>query len=104
MLFTRFYDEDLAQASYFIGCQATGEAVVVDPRRDIAIYLKKAENNGMTIVAVTETHPRRLPLRLQGAGGGNRSHSLPLRRRERRLEIRLRGRSSTTEARSRLAT
>ena len=56
MLFTRFYDEDLAQASYFIGCHATGEAVVVDPRRDITVYLKEAENNGMTIVAVTETH------------------------------------------------
>jgi hydroxyacylglutathione hydrolase len=56
MLFTRIYDEDLAQASYFIGCQATGQAVVVDPRRDIAVYQKEAENNSMRIVAVTETH------------------------------------------------
>jgi hydroxyacylglutathione hydrolase len=56
MLFTRIYDEDLAQASYLIGCQATGEAVVVDPRRDIAVYLDEAENNGMRIVTVTETH------------------------------------------------
>ena len=56
MLFTRIYDEDLAQASYFIGCQATGEAVVVDPRRDIAVYQKEAENNSMKIMAVTETH------------------------------------------------
>jgi hydroxyacylglutathione hydrolase len=56
MLFQRFYDEDLAQASYFIGCQATGEAIVVDPRRDIQAYLDEAEKNGMTIVAVTETH------------------------------------------------
>ena len=56
MLFTRIYDEDLAQASYFIGCQATGEATVVDPRRDIEIYLDEAENNGMKITAVTETH------------------------------------------------
>ena len=56
MLFTRIYDEDLAQASYFIGCQATGEAVVVDPRRDVGPFLAEAENNGMRIVAVTETH------------------------------------------------
>jgi hydroxyacylglutathione hydrolase len=56
MLFTRIYDADLAQASYFIGCQATGEAAVVDPRRDVGVYLDEAEKNGMKIVAVTETH------------------------------------------------
>jgi hydroxyacylglutathione hydrolase len=56
MLFTRIYDDDLAQASYFIGCQATGEAAVVDPRRDIQVYLDEAENNDMKITAVTETH------------------------------------------------
>jgi hydroxyacylglutathione hydrolase len=56
MHFTRIYDEDLAQASYFIGCQANGEAVVVDPRRDVGIYLDEAEKRGMKITAVTETH------------------------------------------------
>lgn len=56
MLLERVYDEDLAQASYVIGCQAKGEAVVVDPRRDINVYLDIAEKNGMTIVGVTETH------------------------------------------------
>lgn len=56
MLFERVYDEDLAQASYLIGCQASGEAVVVDPRRDIGVYLEMAEKNGLRIVAVTETH------------------------------------------------
>lgn len=56
MLLERIYDEDLAQASYFIGCQANGEAVVVDPRRDVDVYLELAEKHGMTIVAVTETH------------------------------------------------
>ena len=35
MLLERIYDEDLAQASYFIGCQAKNEAIVVDPRRDV---------------------------------------------------------------------
>ncbi|HZY64819.1 MAG TPA: rhodanese-like domain-containing protein [Rubrobacteraceae bacterium] len=56
MLFERIYDEDLAQASYFIGCQATGQAVVVDPRRDVQVYLDKAEEQEMEVVAVTETH------------------------------------------------
>jgi len=56
MLIERIYDEDLAQASYLIGCQAKGEAVVVDGRRDIAVYQELAEKNGMKIVAVTETH------------------------------------------------
>ncbi|MBG6181164.1 MBL fold metallo-hydrolase [Arthrobacter sp. CAN_A1] len=56
MLIERIYDEDLAQASYFIGCQRQGEAVVVDPRRDIGVYQAMAAANGMRIVAVTETH------------------------------------------------
>ncbi|MGG5172334.1 MBL fold metallo-hydrolase [Pseudarthrobacter sp. J1738] len=56
MLLERIYDEDLAQASYFIGCQAKGEALVVDPRRDIAVYQDLAAKNGMKITAVTETH------------------------------------------------
>jgi hydroxyacylglutathione hydrolase len=56
MLLERIYDEDLAQASYFIGCQAKGEAIVVDPRRDLDQYLQLAEKNGMRIIAVTETH------------------------------------------------
>jgi len=56
MLLERIYDTDLAQASYFIGCQAQGEAIVVDPRRDLDVYLDIAAKNGMTITAVTETH------------------------------------------------
>jgi hydroxyacylglutathione hydrolase len=56
MLLERIYDEDLAQASYFIGCQAKGEAIVVDPRRDLDVYLDLAEKHAMRIIAVTETH------------------------------------------------
>lgn len=56
MLLERIYDEDLAQASYLIGCQAKGEALVVDARRDIEVYRRLAAANGMKIVAVTETH------------------------------------------------
>ena len=56
MLLERLYDNDLAQAGYLIGCQARGEAVVVDARRDIDDYLDLARAHGMRIVAVTETH------------------------------------------------
>lgn len=56
MLFKRIYDDDLAQAGYFIGCQRTGEAIVVDPRRDAEVYLAEARAQNMTIKAVTETH------------------------------------------------
>lgn len=56
MLLERIYDEDLAHASYLIGCQAHGTAVVVDPRRDIDVYLEIAGSNNMTITAVAETH------------------------------------------------
>ncbi|TDL41056.1 MBL fold metallo-hydrolase [Kocuria rosea] len=56
MLIERIYDEDLAQASYFIGCQRTGQALVVDARRDIDVYRDMAAKNGMEITAVTETH------------------------------------------------
>ena len=56
MLLKRIYDEDLAQASYLVGCQASGEAVVVDPRRDVAVYLDEAARHNLRIVKVTETH------------------------------------------------
>ncbi len=56
MFFKHFYDTDLAQGSYLIGCQASGEAIVVDPRRDVRMYLDEAAAQGLRIVAVTETH------------------------------------------------
>ena len=56
MYFERFYDDRLAQASYLVGCQASGEALVVDPARSVEKYLKSAEKQGLRIVGVTETH------------------------------------------------
>jgi len=52
----RFYDEGLAQASFLVGCDRTGQAVVVDPRRDVAIYAAAARQAGATLVAAIETH------------------------------------------------
>ena len=56
MLFVRLYDEQLAQASYLIGCGATGTAVVIDPNRLVDRYIAAAERLGLRITAVTETH------------------------------------------------
>lgn len=56
VLLKYFYDEKLAQASYMVGCQATGEAIVIDPARDIAPYVEAAKREGVRIVAATETH------------------------------------------------
>ena len=56
MFFRRFYDDQLAQASYLLGCQATGEALVVDPNRHIEPYLRAAEAEGLRVTHVTETH------------------------------------------------
>ncbi len=56
MLLRYFYDEKLAHASYMVGCQAKGEAVIVDPMRNIAPYIETAEEEGLTIVGALETH------------------------------------------------
>ncbi|MFN7457124.1 MAG: MBL fold metallo-hydrolase, partial [Gemmatimonas sp.] len=56
MYFRQFYDTSLAQASYLIGCQATGDAIVVDPLRDPRPYLDVAAREGLRITHVTETH------------------------------------------------
>ena len=56
MFFRRFYDEGLAQASYLIGCDGSGEAVVIDANRDIAQYLSVAAAERLRITRVTETH------------------------------------------------
>ena len=56
MLLKRFYNDMLAQASYLIGCQASGEAIVVDANRDVEQYLRAADDEGLRITQVTETH------------------------------------------------
>jgi hydroxyacylglutathione hydrolase len=56
MLFKRFYDDNLAQASYLIACERTREAVVVDPNLDIAQYIRAAGAERVRITNVTETH------------------------------------------------
>lgn len=56
MKFTQYYLDCLSQASYLIGDETTGRAVVVDPRRDIDEYVRDAADAGLTIELVLETH------------------------------------------------
>lgn len=56
MLLKYFYDTALAHASYMVGCQKTGEAIIIDPGRDIQQYLDAAAREDMKIVAAADTH------------------------------------------------
>jgi len=56
MYFRMLYDDQLAQAAYLIGCQRTGEALVIDPERDVERYITAAKREGLRITAITETH------------------------------------------------
>jgi hydroxyacylglutathione hydrolase len=56
MLLKYFYDKSLAHASYLIGCQKTGEALVVDPSRHVEPYLEAAAAEGLRITGAAETH------------------------------------------------
>lgn len=56
MLFERFEDPGLSQYSYAVGCPAAGTLAIVDPRRDIDVYLDFAAENGLQIEHVLETH------------------------------------------------
>ena len=54
MIFEQFYLNCLAHASYLIG--SNGVAAVVDPQRDVDIYLRAAEERGLKIEHIFETH------------------------------------------------
>ncbi|UUO01958.1 rhodanese-like domain-containing protein [Mycolicibacterium novocastrense] len=56
MILEQYYIECLSHASYLIGDESTGRAIVVDPRRDITEYLADARRHGLTIEGVINTH------------------------------------------------
>ena len=56
MIFRQFVDDDLGCASYLVGDEETGDAVVVDPGYEIDRYLAAADREGVRIVRVLETH------------------------------------------------
>ncbi|MBF0663522.1 MULTISPECIES: MBL fold metallo-hydrolase [unclassified Rhodococcus (in: high G+C Gram-positive bacteria)] len=56
MILEQYYIECLSHASYLIGDESTGRAIVVDPRRDIGDYLDDAAKHNLTIEGVINTH------------------------------------------------
>jgi hydroxyacylglutathione hydrolase len=56
VIFTQFVDDDLGCASYVVGDEDAGVAVVVDPAYAIEPYLEEAERRSVRLVRVLETH------------------------------------------------
>lgn len=56
MYFKSFTDSNLAQNAYLIGCQRTGEAVIIDAPREFDHILRAAEDEGLRVTAATDTH------------------------------------------------
>jgi len=56
MFLRQISDPSLAQNAYLIGCQRSGEAIIIDPERDVDRYLALAAENGLRLTAVAETH------------------------------------------------
>jgi hydroxyacylglutathione hydrolase len=56
MFLRQINDPGLAQYAYLIGCPRTGEALIIDPERDIDRYRALAELSDLRITSVAETH------------------------------------------------
>lgn len=56
MYFKQIFEPKIAQYAYIIGCQSTGEALVIDPLRDIDQYDRIAEAEGLKVTAAADTH------------------------------------------------
>jgi len=91
VLFRQFVDDDLGCASYLVGDEHAGVAVVVDPAYAIEQYVEEAERRGVELVGVLETHTHAdhvsghgrlalehgLPVRVHGAAGATFPHEPP---------------------------
>jgi len=56
MLVRQIVDSKLAQFAYLVGCPRTGEAIVIDPERDVDRYFEEAAHHKLRIVAAVDTH------------------------------------------------
>jgi hydroxyacylglutathione hydrolase len=55
-MFHRIFDDGLAQSSFVVACDRTRLAAVVDPRRDVDVYVDFAKQNRLTLALALETH------------------------------------------------
>ncbi|MBA2360316.1 MAG: MBL fold metallo-hydrolase [Actinobacteria bacterium] len=76
MLFRQFVDDDLGCASYLIGDESSGEAVLVDPVYAVDQYLESADRESVRIVRVLETHTH--ADHLSGHGRLALDHDIPV--------------------------
>lgn len=76
MIFTQFVDDALGCASYLVGDETAGAAVVVDPAFAIEQYLREAEHREVRLVRVLETHTH--ADHLSGHGRLALEHGLPV--------------------------
>lgn len=56
MIFKQFHLQSLGHASYFVGSEETGEALVLDARRDVDVYFQAARAQNMRIKYALDTH------------------------------------------------
>ncbi len=56
MFFKQFFIEGLAEMSYMLGSSSLREVAVIDPIRDVDMYLETAKREGVTITHIFETH------------------------------------------------
>ena len=77
MLFKQFLDDDLGCASYLVGDEQAGVAVVVDPPYPVERILEEAERHGVRLVAVLETHTH--ADHVSGHGRLGLEHGVPIR-------------------------
>ncbi len=77
MLFKQFLDDDLGCASYLVGDEQAGVAVVVDPQYHVDPLLTEAERRGVRLVGVLETHTH--ADHVSGHGRLALEHGIPIR-------------------------
>jgi hydroxyacylglutathione hydrolase len=56
VFFRQFHLESLGHASYLIGDDSSGQALILDPRRDVEVYFEAARNAGLRITYALDTH------------------------------------------------
>ncbi len=56
LIFEQFNTDGIAQLSYLVGDSSSGHAAIIDPRRDVDIYLERARHNQLAITHIFETH------------------------------------------------
>ena len=56
MFFKQFYLQGLGHASYLVGSEETGEALVFDPQRDVSGYFVEARMQGLRVRYALDSH------------------------------------------------